>query len=60
MNMLDALTPMLIGIFFLLLAVVQYRWGAEQPVPRLLNTIFVWCCGVYGFVILYGVVRGAM
>ena len=58
--MLDALTPMLIGIFFLLLAVVQYRWGTGQSQPRLMNTLFVWFCGIYGFVILYGVVRGAM
>ena len=60
MDMLNTLTPMLIGVFFLLLAVVQYRWGAEQAEPRLMNTIFVWFCGVYGIVILYGVIRGLM
>ena len=60
MNMLDTLTPILIGVFFMLLAVMQHRWETLKYKSKYLNRILVWGIGIYGFVILYGGIRGLM
>lgn len=61
MNTLISWAPILIGSFFVTLAVVQYRWGVEQSAIYghvILNSIFVIFSGVYGIVILYNVIEG--
>ena len=70
MNMLDTVvTPTLIGIFFLLLG--KFQWNKlrgmnfvelkkSRPGIVYLDYAVVPICVLYGFIILYGVVRGAM
>jgi len=60
MNMLDTFTPAIIGIFFVLMAVMQYRVSSLRYKNSYLNSAIVIFCGTYGFIVLYGVVRGAM
>jgi len=60
MNILDTITPMLIGVFFILMAIAQSRLSSLRYKNSYLNSTIVVFCGTYGFIVLYGVVRGAM
>jgi hypothetical protein len=60
MNILDTITPALIGIFFILMAFAQSRVSSLRYKNSRLNSAIVIFCGTYGFIVLYGVVRGAM
>jgi hypothetical protein len=60
MNILDSFTPVVIGIFFVLMAVMQSRVSSLRYKNSRLNTAIIIFCGTYGFVVLYGVVRGLM